>query len=148
MPILLVTEDGGHGAVFPGMRAAVAHSWHVLRANRDVATWLAANTAWEGAFVVLVFLVSVAGGAVLTLAWGLLFQLMPDDERGTVAGLATTTKGLCLVIRPLAAGAAIDILGPTLESTEGYQVLWPVLSIPILLAIPLVARLARDERRS
>jgi len=99
------------------------------------------------AFVVLVFLVSVAGGAV-TLAWGLLFQLMPDDERGTVAGLATTTKGLCLVIRPLAAGAAIDILGPTLESTEGYQVLWPVLSIPILLAIPLVSRLARDERRS
>ena len=223
-PILLVTEDGGHGAVFPGVRASVAHSWHVLRANRKVATWLAANTAWEGAFagartfVVLyvtvglgeplitstyilavvaggyvvaaivsgrlgdrmgiaraitlasvvygigmltaglgtewhawylgpVFLVSIAGGIVMTLAWGLLFELMPEGERGTVAGLATTTKGLGLVIGPLAAGAVIDILGPTLVSTEGYQALWPVLSVPILLAIPLVARLAREERR-
>ena len=224
IPILLVTEDGGHGAVFPGVRASVAHSWRVLRANRKVATWLAANTAWEGAFagartfVVLyvtvglgeplvtstyilavvaggyvvaaivagrlgdrmgiarvitlasvvygvgmltaglgtewhawylapVFLVSIAGGIVMTLAWGLLFELMPEGERGTVAGLATTTKGLGLVIGPLAAGAVVDILGPTLGSTEGYQALWPVLSVPILLAIPLVARLAREERR-
>lgn len=222
VPILAVTEDGGHGAVFPGIRASVAHSWSVLHSNRKVATWLAANSAWEGAFagartfVVLyvtvglgeplvtstyilavvaggyivaalvagrlgdrigiarvitfasvvyglgmlaaglgtewhawylgfVFVVTVAGGIVMTLAWGLLFELMPDDERGTVAGLATTTKGLGLVIGPLTAGAVVDVLGPHLEATMGYQALWPVLALPILLAIPLVASLARDE---
>jgi hypothetical protein len=39
----------------------------------------------------------------------------------------------------------IDILGPYLEDTEGYQALWPVLGLPIILAIPLVARLGRAE---
>ena len=223
VPILFATDDGGHGSVFQGVRTYIAHSWSVLRADRDVATFLAANTAWEGTFagartfvvlyvtvgldeplvtstfilavvaagyivaalvagpigdrvgiayvitlasvvygvgllagglgttwhawyLALIFVVAVAGGMVMTLAWCLLFKLMPVDERGTVSGLATTTKGIGLVIGPLAAGAVIDILGPHLEATQGYQALWPVLGIPILLAIPLVARLIRVER--
>ena len=223
IPIVLVTEDGGHGRVFQGVRTYVRHSWRVLRTNRDVATFLVANTAWEGTFagartfvvlyvtvglgeplvtstyilgavaagyivaalvagrlgdrvglapvitgasavygvgllvggfgttwhawyLVPIFLVAIAGGTVMTLAWGLLFKLMPPDERGAISGLATTTKGIGLVIGPLAAGAVIDILGPTLEGTQGYQALWPVLGVPILLAIPFVARLARTER--
>ena len=84
----------------------------------------------------------------MTLAWGLLFKLMPPGERGAISGLATTTKGVGLVIGPLVAGAVIDILGPHLEATDGYQALWPVLGVPILLAIPLVARLGRAEARS
>ncbi|HEY7345881.1 MAG TPA: MFS transporter [Gaiella sp.] len=222
VPIVLVTEDGGHGRVFEGVRTYVAQSWRVLRANRDVATFLACNTAWEGTFagartfvvlyvtvgldeplvtstyilaavaggyivaalvagpigdrvglarvisaasavyglgllaggfgrewhawyLGLIFVVAIAGGTVMTLAWGLLFKLMPPGERGAISGLATTTKGVGLVIGPLAAGAVIDILGPHLEATEGYQALWPVLGLPIILAIPLVARLARVE---
>jgi hypothetical protein len=39
----------------------------------------------------------------------------------------------------------IDILGPHLEETQGYQALWPVLGLPIILAIPFVARLAPAE---
>ena len=50
IPILFVTEDGGHGRVFEGVRTYVAAVWRVLRANRDVATFLVANTAWEGTF--------------------------------------------------------------------------------------------------
>jgi MFS family permease len=222
VPILLVTEDGGHGRVFEGVRTYVAHSWQVLRSDRDVATFLVANTAWEGTFagartfvvlyvtvgldeplststyilaavaggyivaalaagrigdrvglarviivasavygtgllagglgrewhtwyLGLIFLVAIAGGTVMTLAWGLLFKLMPPDERGAISGLATTTKGVGLVIGPLVAGGVIDLLSSRLEATEGYQALWPVLGIPILLAIPLVARLIRAE---
>ena len=221
-PIVLVTEDGGHGRVFEGVRSYVARSWRVLRSNRDVASFLVANTAWEGTFagartfvvlyvtlglgeplvtstyilgavaggyivaalvagpvgdrfglarvitvasaiyglgllagglgrewhawyLALIFLVAIAGGTVMTLAWGLLFKLMPPDERGAISGLATTTKGIGLVIGPLAAGAAIDILGPFLEHTDGYQALWPVLGVPIILAIPFVWRLRRAE---
>ena len=223
VPIVLVTEDGGHGRVFEGVRTYVAQSWRVLRANRDVATFLVCNTAWEGTFagartfvvlyvtvgldeplststyilaavaggyivaalvagrigdrvglarvisvasavygvgllagglgrewhawyLGLIFVVAIAGGTVMTLAWGLLFKLMPPGERGAISGLATTTKGIGLVIGPLAAGAVIDLLGPHLEKTEGYQALWPVLAVPILLAIPFVARLSRAER--
>jgi len=222
VPILFVTEDGGHGRVFEGVRTYVAHSWLVLRSNRDVATFLVANTAWEGTFagartfvvlyvtvglgeplatstyilaavaggyivaalvagrigdrvglarmialasavygaglvaggfgrewhvwyLVPIFLVAIAGGTVMTLAWGLLFKLMPSGERGAISGLATTTKGIGLVIGPLVAGGVIDLLSSRLEATDGYQALWPVLGIPILLVIPLVARLARAE---
>jgi MFS family permease len=222
IPVVFVTEDGGHGRVFEGVRTYVAQSWRVLRANRDVATFLVANTAWEGTFagartfvvlyvtvglgeplvtstyilgavaagyivaalfagrigdriglarlitgasavygvgllagglgttwhawyLALIFVVAIAGGTVMTLAWGLLFKLMPPGERGAISGLATTTKGIGLVIGPLAAGAVIDILGPHLEQTEGYQALWPVLGVPIILAIPFVWRLRRAE---
>jgi MFS family permease len=222
VPIAFVTEDGGHGRVFEGVRSYIAHSWRVLRSNRDVATFLLANTAWEGTFagartfvvlyvtvglgeplvtstyilgavaggyivaavvagpigdrmglarvitaasavyglgllagglgrewhawyLGLIFVVAIAGGTVMTLAWGLLFKLMPAGERGAIAGLATTTKGIGLLIGPLLAGAVIDILGPHLEDTEGYQALWPVLGLPILLVIPFVARLAGPE---
>ena len=222
VPILFVTEDGGQGRVFEGVRTYVAHSWRVLRSDRDVATFLVANTAWEGTFagartfvvlyvtvglgeplststyilaavaggyivaalvagrigdrvglarviivasvvygtglvagglgrewhawyLVLIFLVAIAGGTVMTLAWGLLFKLMPSGERGAISGLATTTKGVGLVIGPLVAGGVIDLLSSRLEATDGYQALWPVLGVPILLAIPLVARLIRAE---
>ena len=67
------------------------------------------------------------------------------DDRGTITGLATTTKGLGLVIGPLAAGAAIDIFHSYFRSTDGYAVIWPVVAIPVLAVIPLVALLAEAE---
>ena len=95
----------------------------------------------------MIFVVAIAGGSVMTLAWGLLFKLMPAEDRGAIAGLATTTKGVGLLIGPLLAGAASDLLSPYLDDTRGYQALWPILGVPILLVIPLVARLAHVEQR-
>jgi MFS family permease len=100
---------------------------------------------WHDWYYALIFPVAVAGGAVMTLAWGLLFKLAPPGERGTVSGLATTTKGFGLIIGPIAAGAAMDIFGPYFESTDGYQLLWPLLSIPIIAVIPVVGRLKSVE---
>ena len=81
----------------------------------------------------------------MTLAWGLLFKLMPAQQRGAIAGLATTTKGFGLIVGPLAAGIAIDVLSPYLQATQGYEVLWPICGVPILLAIPLVRSLISVE---
>src|SRR3972149_4712852 len=81
----------------------------------------------------------------MTLAWGLLFKLMPPGDRGAISGLATTTKGIGLLTGPLLAGAAIDILRPYLDSTQGYGALWPILGVPILLVIPLVVSLIPAE---
>ena len=81
----------------------------------------------------------------MTLAWGLLFKLMPPDERGAISGLATTTKGIGLIFGTLLAGVLIDVLRPYLPATDGYQVLWPILAVPILLAVPLVV--LADRRR-
>jgi Major Facilitator Superfamily. len=101
---------------------------------------------WHSWYLAPIFLVSIAGGAVMTLAWGLVFKLMPAEHRGTISGLATTTKGVGLIIGPIAAGATIDLVGPYLSSTDGYQVLWPILGIPILAVIPLVRHMMLREK--
>ena len=100
---------------------------------------------WHDWYLPIVFLVALFAGSVMTLAWGLLFKLMPPGDRGAISGLATTAKGIGLIIGPLLAGAMIDIARPRLASTDGYAVVWPVLGVPILLAIPLVASLIRAE---
>jgi MFS family permease len=102
-------------------------------------------TSWHVWYFALIVPVSVAGGAVMTLAWGLLFKLMPEEHRGAVSGLATTTKGLGLLLGAPVAGAAIDLARPYLDATDGYQVLWPVCGIPILAAIPLVYQMMKAE---
>jgi hypothetical protein len=102
-------------------------------------------TTWHDWYFGLIVPVAVAGGLVMTLAWGLLFKLMPSEHRGAVSGLATTTKGLGLLLGAPVAGAAIDLARPYLDATDGYQVLWPVCGIPILAAIPLVYHLMRIE---
>jgi MFS family permease len=216
---------GASNRVFEGVRAYIAHSWRILRAEPEVRRFLVCNSAWEGTFagarffvvlyitqglgesvgtstavlatvaggyivaaawagrigdrlglarviyycsfiygaglllgglarewhdwyLVLMFPVTIAAGAVMTLAWGLLFKVTPDEHRGTVAGLATTTKGFGLVIGPIAAGGIMDIFGRYFESTHGYELLWPVLGIPILAVIPLVWHMVCVERAS
>jgi len=100
---------------------------------------------WHTYYFGLIFPVAVAGGTVMTLAWGLLFKLMPPEHRGAISGVATTTKGFGLLIGPLVAGAAHDVAAPYLKTTDGYQVIWPVCALPILLAIPLVGSLLGVE---
>jgi len=104
-----------------------------------------AATEWHDWYFALILPTAIAGGTVMTLAWGLLFKLMPDEHRGAVSGLATTTKGFGLLLGAPIAGAAIDIARPYLGATSGYQILWVVCGIPILAAIPLVYRMMRIE---
>ena len=98
---------------------------------------------WHWWYYALIAPVAMAGGS--DDARLLLFKVMPATDRGTITGLATTTKGIGLVIGPLAAGAAIDIFHGYFRSTDGYAVIWPVVAIPVLAVIPLVALLAEAE---
>ncbi len=102
---------------------------------------------WHWWLLGVIAVVAVAAGTVMTLAWGLLFKLMPPGDRGAVAGLATTTKGFGLVLGPLAVGAAIDLFDGVLEATDGYAVVWPAVAIPVLAVIPIVTLLAEAENR-
>jgi MFS family permease len=101
---------------------------------------------WHAYYFGLLPPVAVAGGMVMTLAWGLLFKVMPPRDRGAVSGLAIMTKGIGLLGGPLGVGAIIDIFRPLLRSTDGYAAMWPAVGIPILAAIPLVHMLSRSER--
>jgi MFS family permease len=100
---------------------------------------------WHNWYYALILPVAIAGGTVMTLSWALLFKLMPPEHRGAISGIATTTKGWGLLIGPLVAGATIDALSPYLKKTNGFQALWPVCAVPVLIAIPIVASLLRAE---
>jgi MFS family permease len=100
---------------------------------------------WHVWYFGLIIPVSFAGGIVMTLAWGLLFKLTPPEHRGAVSGLATTTKGIGLLLGAPLAGLAIDVARPYFKATHGYQVLWWLCGLGILGAIPLVASLIRHE---
>jgi len=102
---------------------------------------------WHFWYFALLPPVAIAGGMVMTLAWGLLFKVMPAEDRGAVAGLAIMTKGIGLLAGPLGVGVIIDVFRPLLKSTDGYAAMWPAVGIPILLVTPLVAILSRSERR-
>jgi MFS family permease len=103
---------------------------------------------WHTWYYGLILPVAVAGGTVMTLSWALLFKLMPAQHRGAISGLATTTKGLGLLIGPLVAGVMIDVMKPYLSKTDGYGILWPVCALPVIVAIPLVASLIPHESAS
>jgi len=103
---------------------------------------------WHWFYLALVFVVAIAAGAVMTLAWGLLYKLMPDEDEGAIAGLATLTKGIGIVVGPLVTGVAIDLLKGVFQTTHGYAAMWPVLAIPILAAMPLLGPLRKAESRS
>jgi MFS family permease len=100
---------------------------------------------WHDWYFGLIIPVSVAGGTVMTLAWGLLYKIVPEEHRGAVSGLATTTKGIGILVGAPIAGLAIDLARPYFHATDGYQVLWPICGLPILAAIPLLFRLIEIE---
>jgi Na+/melibiose symporter-like transporter len=102
---------------------------------------------WHDWYYPLVAPIAFAGGMTMTLAWGLLFKVMPPEDRGAVSGLAIMTKGIGLLAGPLGVGALIDIFRPLLASTDGYAAMWPAVGIPVLLVAPFVASLARSEAR-
>jgi MFS family permease len=103
---------------------------------------------WHDWYFGLIIVVSIAGGTVMTLAWGLLYKIVPVEHRGAVSGLATTTKGIGLLVGAPVAGLAIDLARPYLDATSGYQVLWPICGVPIIAAIPLLVRLMEIEPRT
>ncbi len=102
-------------------------------------------TSWHAWYFVLILVVAVAGGTVMTLAWGLLYRLMPGHDQGATTGLAVTTRGIGLLLGPPLVGLAVDLLDPVLDATNGYAAVWPAVALPVLAVIPLVARLRKAE---
>ena len=77
------------------------------------------------------------------------YVMMPPFRQTWLVGSLVAAGGVqieCLSLQCHAAGlpaagGAIDVLERYFPETHGYQVLWPICALPILLVIPLVASL-------
>lgn len=91
-------------------------------------------------------LVSAGAATVMTLPLAMLIRLLPEGDHGAASGLFGASRGIGGALGPLLAGAAIVVLRPALEGTDGYVAMWPVTSLLLLLSVPLVLRLRNDPR--
>jgi MFS family permease len=101
---------------------------------------------FEPAVAAAVPFIALGGGAVMALAYAILMPLMPDEDRGALTGFYSVSRGIGITLGPMLAGVLISVLGSgVFETTHGYQATWLVCSAAILLSIPGVRRLEREQ---
>lgn len=84
--------------------------------------------------------VALAGAVVMTLPQALAFTLAPTGTEGAVAGLQDFSRGAGVVLGPIVVGVAVDSATHLFGSTHGYAAMWPVIGVPVLLAVFLMTR--------
>jgi MFS family permease len=90
--------------------------------------------------------VALAGAIVMTLPQALAFSVAPARSEGAAAGIQDFSRGVGVVLGPVAVGAAIDASASLFDATQGYAAMWPVIGIPVLLSLLALRRLrAADE---
>jgi MFS family permease len=89
--------------------------------------------------------VALAGAIVMTLPQALAFSLARPGTEGGVAGLQDFSRGVGVVLGPVAVGAVVDSSRHLFTATHGYQAMWPVIGVPVLVAVPLLRRVRERE---
>jgi MFS family permease len=95
------------------------------------------------ALLLCVPVIAFGGGLTMTLPYAILMPLMPKRAHGIMTGFYSLSRGLGVMLGPLLAGVAIQLLGSGFSSTHGYAAMWIVTSAAILLSIPILALLGR-----
>jgi len=95
--------------------------------------------------LIAVPVVALAAATVMTLPFSLLMGLLPAGEHGLGAGLFGVSRGVGLLLGPLLAGVAIELLEPVFSSSQGYAAVFVVAAAAILASIPLLQRARRAE---
>ncbi len=85
--------------------------------------------------------VALAGAILLTLPQALAFSLAPEGGEGSAAGLVDFSRGVGVVLGPALVGVAVSLSDGWLQATHGYAAMWPVIGIPVLMSLPLLARI-------
>jgi MFS family permease len=93
-------------------------------------------------------LIAFGGGLVMTLPYAILIPVMPKDSHGILTGFYSLSRGMGVMLGPLLAGVAIQLLKGPFASTHGYAAMWLVTSGSILLSVPALGRLGERRRAS
>ena len=89
--------------------------------------------------------VALAGAILLTLPQALAFSLAPRGTEGAAAGLQDFSRGLGVVLGPIAVGGAVDAFRLDLSATHGYAAMWPVIGVPVLLSLFFLRRIDAER---
>lgn len=100
-----------------------------------------------GSLLVALPVVALAGAVVMTLPFGMLAQLTPPGAEGALSGLFGFSRALGAILGPIVVGVSIDVLQPLFPATNGYGAMWIAIGVPILLSLPFLAALRRDDPR-
>jgi MFS family permease len=108
---------------------------------------LGAGLSSLGPLVAGLPIVALAGAVVMTLPYALLVRMTPAGAEGATSGLFGFSRALGASLGPIAVGVSLDLLGPFFPATNGYGAMWLAIGLPILLSLPLLARLesAKEE---
>jgi Na+/melibiose symporter-like transporter len=82
-----------------------------------------------------------AAGVVMTLPYSLLLSVLPEGRQDQAAGVYGISRGFGLLLGPVLAGLAIELLAPVLSETQGYAALWLVAAAAVLGSLPLLVAL-------
>lgn len=85
--------------------------------------------------------IALAGAVLMTLPQALAFTLAPLGGEGATSGLLDFSRGVGVVLGPIAVGAAIELFHGEFSSTHGYAAMWPVAGIPVLASLLFLRRL-------
>lgn len=89
--------------------------------------------------------IAFGGGLTMTLPYAILMPLMPSAHHGMLTGFYSLSRGLGVMLGPLLAGLAIQLLSGQFTSTHGFGAMWIVTSAAVLASIPVLIRLRRCD---
>ncbi len=98
-------------------------------------------------FVIGIVPVAFAAVVLITLSYSMLMGLLPKEEHhGTRAALFGLSRGVGVLIGPLLAGVAVELLKPVgllaFDEAQGYVAMFLVASALLLVSIPLLCKIA------
>lgn len=106
----------------------------------------------DAAFIAVILPVTFAAAVLLTLPYAVLMGLLPEREHhGAGASLFFVSRGVGVLIGPLAAGLTVALLAPldvlVFAETRGYAAIFVVASVALLASIPVFRRIRVDRKQ-
>ena len=74
--------------------------------------------------------------------------LMPEEDHGALTGYYSLSRGLGTWLGPLLGGAAVTASSGVFDATKGYQAIWGVCAVAVLLSLLPLRRLRADAAES
>jgi MFS family permease len=85
-------------------------------------------------------LIGFGGAIAMTLPFALLARHLPEQSHGAGAAVYEFSRGVGTLLGPLVTGGAIDLGQRVFGLRSGYDAMWIVSALAVLISLPLLPR--------